>query len=134
MELKEFQTAIRDFNAVISRERSNEDAIIQRANCNIALGKSSSAMQDFNRIINLNPNNSLAFESRGIVYFEQKRYDQALADLDNSIKIKPTAKAHFYRAKIKDIKKDQKGTCQDLSAAAALGHEEAKKSFERFCK
>ncbi len=133
METGDYALAIKDFNSVIARDRNNEDAIILRANCNIAIGKGQSAMNDYSRVLNMNPKNALALQSRGILYFDQKRYDLALEDLNKAIKIQPTAIAYFYRGAIKDMKNDTKGACSDLKSAADLGHEEAKKLHDKIC-
>ena len=58
----------------------------------------------------------------------------ALEDLNKAIKINPTATAYFYRGAIKDMKKDSKGACADIGAAAEMGHEEAQNLKDKICR
>ena len=125
--------ALKDYTKVINLDRSNEDALIKRADLYVKTNKTPLAIADYRRVLTINPDNPDAYIGRAKMYINQKRYDLAMEDLNQSIKIKASGEAYYWRGAVKSIKNDSKGACTDLKTAANMGFEEAQAKVDELC-
>ena len=93
------------------------------------------AMEDFNKSIEIDTNFASAYNIRGIVKGNLKDFGGAIKDLDISIKIEPNNSTFFIsRGGIKFFSNNKKEGCEDFQRAKELGHIDAQKFLDKFCK
>jgi tetratricopeptide (TPR) repeat protein len=81
-------------------------------------GKIEEAQEALNRAIEIYNKHAQAYERRGYVNFLLKKYHDAERDFSKSINIDPSnAPAYYGRARLKMLKKDWKGSLDDLDNA-----------------
>jgi tetratricopeptide (TPR) repeat protein len=85
--LKEYKSAITDFNAVL-KSVSNENAFLYRAACLYNVGEFKNAMADYSAAISINPGNAASYYERGLCENNLREYDAAIKDYDKAIAIK----------------------------------------------
>jgi tetratricopeptide (TPR) repeat protein len=86
------------------------------------------------KAIGFDKDNWEAYYVRGHAYFLLEKYGEALKDFNASIKLKPTADAHFYRGECKAEKNDNLGACEDLHTAEKMGSELAVEKLKHVCR
>ncbi|MBF3378422.1 tetratricopeptide repeat protein [Leptospira borgpetersenii] len=97
-------------------------------------GNKTGAISDYDQAIEKRENYSIAFNNRGCAKMKVSDYRGAIEDLSLAIRLKPTyANAFNNRAAANWTVKEQQSACEDWKKAANLGHNEAEKSFVKFC-
>jgi tetratricopeptide (TPR) repeat protein len=85
MKLKDVSGALNDFNKAISINPKFEQAIMNRALCQMALGNWSLAIPDCDRAIKLNPNQAVAYFVRGCA--KSNTGKQGCEDLNKALEL-----------------------------------------------
>ncbi|MDR1382838.1 MAG: ankyrin repeat domain-containing protein [Planctomycetaceae bacterium] len=92
-EKKEFDSALKDFNAAISLKSDNSKAFAVRGWVYLEKKNFDKAIEDFNEAIHLNPNGAEGYTGRCIYYFcVKKDFDKALADFKEATRLEPNSK------------------------------------------
>ena len=80
------------------------------------------AIMHFTQMIQTNAKDSAAYAGRGKAYSGLRDYDKASADFDKAVEIDPKqVEAYKGRAVVKYLKKDIKGSWEDVHQVEALG-------------
>ena len=133
MRLGRQEEALKDLNKAVALDSRNDTASVLMAEIYLSQSKPKNAQLCYNKALNTNPANAAAYAGRGKIYLDQNRPDLAISDYDLAIKLKPEADYYFMRAACKDVMKDSKGMCEDLTIAAGMGHAEAKRKLSKVC-
>ena len=90
-ELKNFQSAIDDFEKVLEiNPNNNEEALFHHRGCaKYELGHFQDAIDDFDQAIQINPRDYAPFKYRGIAKYHLEEYKGAIKDFDQAIQINP---------------------------------------------
>lgn len=133
--LKEFQKAEADFNKAILLKPNFAEAFYNRG-LNYGIQKSfDKAITDFTKAVELKPDYAEAYNNRGYTYISQKLFKKAISDLTKAIELQPdfpeayNNRGNAYRGLGLFDK-----SCPDFIKAAELGSQEAKESYNKFCK
>ena len=121
--LKEYQTALDDYNKAIQLKPDNSFFFNNRGNVYNDLKQYQQALEDYNTAIQLKPNNSFFFNNRGNVYNDLNQYKQAIEDYNEAIRLKPDdATAYHNRGNAYFIRGDVETGCRDAQKACELGN------------
>ena len=85
--LKQFDKALADLNAAISRDPRNVAAINDRGNVYRNLGQPKRAIADFDKVIANNVRHPAIYTNRGLAWHDTRDYDRALSNFNAAIKI-----------------------------------------------
>ncbi len=134
-EMKNYDEAIKTLNKAVAYNRTNPEILIERALIYNLKGKTQMAKTDFSKAINLDKKNPLPYYRRGLYYLNKKKVDLAIADFSLAIKYskKVPADYYFYRGSCYYATHQKDKACEDLSKAAELGYEKAKKAKAEIC-
>lgn len=95
------------------------------------LGK---ALENYNKAIELQAYYPEAYNNRGVVYFKQKAYKKALSDYDSAILLNTNyGNAYLNRAIVKELLRDETGSCDDLRKAEEFGVKNTKQYIQLQC-
>ncbi|EKO34145.1 tetratricopeptide repeat protein [Leptospira santarosai str. CBC379] len=97
-------------------------------------GNETGAISDYNRAIEKREHYAIASNNRGFAKMKVSNFQNAIEDFSLAIRLKPTyANAFNNRAMANWAMKDKQNACEDWKKADHLGHNEAGKSFVKFC-
>lgn len=128
------EQAVGDFTRAAASDRNNDSYYLLRAKAYSMQGKDNAALADFRRLIRFESEDPRPWIGRARYYIEREKWELALADLDEAIKRKASADAHYQRAICYWELKNNRKACQDLEAAAELGHPKALERVDEFCR
>lgn len=135
LKLNNIQSCIDDCNKSIEIIPNFVHAIFIRGLAKMKLKNNNEAIKDFNKCIQIDVNFSPAYNMRGIAKANLKNFSEAVKDLDTAIKIEPKNNLYFIsRGGIKFFSGNKKEGCQDFQKAKELGHTDAQKFLDKFCK
>ncbi len=126
--------ADRYFVKALSANPKSEEALLGRAKVYVKKGKSTTAISYLKRILRSNSKSYKAYLELGKIYFEKQNFELALKNLSNSIKIKESGEAYYYRASLYYSLKKESKACSDIRKAVKMGYRNAKKSEKIFCR
>jgi len=126
--------ASKDINKAITLEKNNAEIYLSRARLSMAQKKNTTVLPDLNKAIELGIKNPEAFALRADLFFKQKKFNEALADYTSALKFKEDANCLYERSKCYYELKNQKAACADITRAAELEHQQAKKNINYVCK
>ncbi|NCC99235.1 MAG: tetratricopeptide repeat protein [Bacteroidia bacterium] len=93
-----------------------------------------SAIVDFDKAIGINRNYATAYNNRGSAYYKQNKLEKAIDDYNSAIEINTNyGDAYLNRAIVKELLRDENGSCNDLQIAAKLGVKNASEYFTKQC-
>jgi len=96
--LKQYQSAIDDYNAAININPKNAEVYFNRGNAYFRMGKLKEAIADYDAAIGLYPKFAWAYSNRGLAYFDLGQLTQAIKDYDAAINYNYNlAKAYLNR-------------------------------------
>ncbi|MFQ5731379.1 MAG: tetratricopeptide repeat protein [Planctomycetaceae bacterium] len=84
---KQFDKALADLNAAISRDPRNVAAYNDRGNVYRKLGRPKQAIADFDKVIATNVRHPAVYTNRGLAWHDLGDYDRALADFNAAIRL-----------------------------------------------
>jgi tetratricopeptide (TPR) repeat protein len=129
------QTALLDFDSVISLFPSYSEAYTNRGIIYAKLGKFTEALSDLDKSISLNSKDEKPYFNRAGVYASMGNLKKALNDLNEAIKIKPDySEVYYMRGRIFLQSNDHVNACSDFKKAYNLGYSSAKQDLETYCK
>ena len=104
---KDFENAVRAYNAVIKRRPRDAQAHYKRGNAQNGLGRWEAALADYNKAIALDRNFAQAFCNRGAVLERLGRWNEALSSYDQAIALNPTDFLSYYNrgSVLKELKR-----------------------------
>lgn len=139
-EIKDYEGAIGDLTHLIKSgvriEKEKYKYVFNtRGIANYFLGNNEAAFRDYSAAISIDPNFTDAYGNRGDVRMLLGDVSDAIADYDFAIGIE-TGDSDIYnnRGVAKYQLNDTVGACADWAKAVELGSEEAKVSWEKYCK
>jgi tetratricopeptide (TPR) repeat protein len=88
--LKQYQTAIKDYDRSIAVDPQYELPYYNRAVAYDNLEEYDRALIDYGRALAIKPDLAIAYESRGVTYNHRGEYEKAIADFNQALKINPT--------------------------------------------
>ena len=83
-ELKQYQKAVKDYEAAIKRDPGYAEAYNNRGNAYYELSQYELALNDFNQSLTLKPRFAKAHLNRGLVYYQMDKNAQACADFQTA--------------------------------------------------
>lgn len=86
-EQKQFEKAHKDFSAIILKEESNIDALIQRSEVSFTLGNKTEAIEDLRKVLILDENNFIALSMASEFYAANENYSDAIVIYNKLIEI-----------------------------------------------
>ncbi|HPG55097.1 MAG TPA: tetratricopeptide repeat protein [Candidatus Enterocola sp.] len=93
-----------------------------------------SAIADFDKAIAINKNYAAAYNNRGSAYYKQNKLETAIDNYNRAIEINTNyGDAYLNRAIVRELLRDENGSCNDLKAAAKLGVKNASEYFTKQC-
>ncbi len=129
----EYSKAQKDFQRILVINPRNSEACVENAKVYMLKGRVQQSIPVSTKAIGFDEKNWEAYFVRGKAYFELEKYSEALKDFNMSIKLHPTADAHFYRGECRAEKGDVVGACEDLHTAEAMGNEQAVEKLKHVC-
>lgn len=91
------------YDIIISKDKYNDRAYLDRARLQEKLGKSYYSISDYTTVLRLNPAQRVVYKERGLLYVNTKAYRKGIMDLDVAIQDEPqNAKLYYFRALAKD--------------------------------
>ncbi|MBI3549808.1 MAG: tetratricopeptide repeat protein [Elusimicrobia bacterium] len=119
--LREYDKAIADYTAVLSRTPEDAKTFIDRAQAQRLAGRHTAAESDLTSAIALEPKNAQALRMRALERMELKDYQGTVDDLDAYLALEPDdATAISYRGMAKSFLHDFRGSLDDLELAQEL--------------
>ncbi|OQA00580.1 MAG: TPR repeat-containing protein YrrB [Bacteroidetes bacterium ADurb.Bin408] len=120
-ELKQYNTALADYNKSLSLNPKFAKAWSNRGRLHNNMGKIAEALSDYNKCMELDTSIAEAFNGRGVILVSMGRYEEGLRDLNKAISLMPDyAIAHNNRAGAKFDMGDMTGAFADYNRAIAL--------------
>ena len=95
MTLQQYDNAVADYDAVITKQPELTSAYGQRAVAHKLAGNLDDAISDFDKAIEISPRNVSALMGRGFIYFQKRQHQRAAADFSAVIEIEPRAAAAY---------------------------------------
>jgi tetratricopeptide (TPR) repeat protein len=96
--------AMENYNKSIALDRSNTEALINRANLNVDLGNNIAAINDYTEALIIDPNDMYAYMQRAFCFSEIGFQGEALRDFAIAIQINAEeAKAYYNMAEVSGI-------------------------------
>jgi tetratricopeptide (TPR) repeat protein len=127
--------AIADYSFAISIKPGDFAAYNNRGVAKSDLKDYLGAMTGINKAIRYNKDYEDAYNNRGLVKLRIKDYEGAIRDLDKAIALADNFTfAYNNRGDAKHQLNETAGACEDWAKAIELGSEEAKVSWEKYCK
>lgn len=91
------------YDIIISKDKYNDSAYLDRARLQERLGKQYDSINDYTTVLRLNPEQRVVYKERGLLYVNTKAYRKGIMDLDIAIQDEPqNAKLYYFRALAKD--------------------------------
>ncbi len=98
-ERKDYEAAVKHYDAILSKESGNGKAYRLRGLCKREIQNYEGALADLNKAIELEGENEATLYEKGVLEIEIKDFDAAIADLTKVIEgNEKNADAYFYRA------------------------------------
>lgn len=114
IEKKDFLSAEKYLNQLISANPNYIQGILTRGNLYLEKGDTINALKDYNSAIEKDKYFAPSFSMRASVYLAQKKYDKALADYNEAIQIDPLLSANYInRGLTKYYMNDLRGSMSD---------------------
>ncbi|AXR62620.1 tetratricopeptide repeat protein [Leptospira mayottensis] len=130
----DYLEAIEFYSRDLDVNPDNPTSLNNRGLAKSKSGNETGAISDYNRAIEKREDYAIAFNNRGCAKMKVSDYRGAIEDLSLAIRLKPTyANALNNRAVVNWTVQEQQSACEDWKKAANLGHNEARKSFVKFC-
>ncbi len=130
----EYSKAIRDFGRISVIDPRNDQALVEKAKVYILRDRAQQSIPMSTKAIAFNDENWEAYYTRGKANFDLDKLEAAEKDFNISIKLHPSAKAHYYRGRCRADRRDNSGACEDLKIADRMGFELAKEDLKHICK
>ena len=136
LKMKKLKEAFSDMDKAIELNPGYSTLYLNRGNFHYLLNGFERAVTDYNMAIDLNPHEATAYSYRGDAQYRLQDYHAAMASYSEAIDRRPDiADNYFKRAMMKVyLKLERDEACRDFDKALQLGHEEAEKAIERFCR
>lgn len=133
------QESIKYATWFINKEPKYPGTYIDRGSAKLALDDYHGAIQDFTKAIELDPDEECgpiySYFNRGLAKHMLGDYRGAIQDFTKAIKLDPgDPKTYFLRGRAKQKINDIDGACLDWSRSGELGHMEAYKYINEFCR
>lgn len=140
--LNDYQGAILDFtNAIKFGNDQDAETYYLRGDAKCKLKDYRGAISDYNIAIELDTSrmNNLesenGYEARGFAKVMLDDFENAKSDFTKSIEISPeSSKSYYLRGYCEIVLEEKESGCLDLSKAGELGHSNAYKMIEKYCK
>lgn len=127
LKTRNYEEAIKDFNALLSKDSTFINAYIKRAFAYSMINNYEAVVKDYTKVLSSIPNEYNIMQSRGSALNKLGHYDEALRDFNTIIENDPkNAEAFQNRGWTKKFMGDMKGACEDWHKSKKLGNEEAK--------
>lgn len=131
LDRKDYDLAIKDFDAAVSLLRSHYQAYYNKGLAYQELGKYDEALKNYEKAIKYRPNYPPAYHNKSFVYLKLKQYDKAIEAATKGLELKPDvvgmyanrAKAYAYLGKFDEA-------IRDAQKAKELGHKNSEKLFK----
>lgn len=109
------------YDIIISKDKYNDNAYLDRARLYEQLGKSYDSINDYSTVLRLNPSQRIVYKERGLIYVNTKAYRKGVLDLDIAIQDEPqNAKLYYFRALAKDATGHHDEALVDFDTAKRL--------------
>lgn len=96
LQARDFEGAIKLYDAVIARRSDYAEAHYKRANALNNLGRAELALAGYDRAVELKPDYANAYCNRGTVLERMRRWEDALASYDRAVALNPTDYFAYY--------------------------------------
>jgi len=124
-ELKDYQSAIDDYNKAIEIKKQAPGVYSNRGNSKKELGDFKGAIADYDVAISMNPKYTEAYFNRALVKTISGDASGAISDFDKTIELKPDFAAPYYnRANLKFTLNDLDGALKDYNKSIELNPNE----------
>lgn len=136
------QESITDYDYIINfngatRNSFKDMATVfnNKAYCLYKLGKSDLALIYVNKALELDEKLAYIWDTRGEIYYQKGMYSKCILDMNKAISIQAESANSYYLRGLANIKMKYltKG-CKDLNIANELGHLNAIKMLNKYCK
>jgi len=120
-DLEDYSAAITEYNASLNIDPNKTDALVNRGEVYMRIGKLDDAIFDFSRAIELNPSLTIAYTNRAAASMQKSRYIDAIADYNIALTQAPERAKSYERRGYAYIKiGDSDKGCKDLLTACRL--------------
>lgn len=121
MQLKEYSSAIVDFNKAIKLNPKSSNLYSNRGLAKFKLKDFNGAIQDFDKSIQFEPNESIFYVYKGNCKMEIGNYESAIKDYNFALELEPNnAKTYNYRGFSKAMLKNYNGAIEDYKSAIKI--------------
>lgn len=136
LKIKKIKEAFTDIDKAIELNPGYSTLYVNRGNFFYILNNFDRAISDYNKAIELSPDDATAYSYKGDVQFKLQDYHAAKESYSKAIERRPDiADNYFKRGMMKVyLKLERDDACGDFEKAKELGHVEAEKAIERFCR
>lgn len=130
----EYLEAIEFYSRDLDVNPDNPVSLNNRGLAKSKTGNETGAIADYNQAIEKREDYATAYNNRGFAKIKTSDYQGAIEDFSFAIRLKPAyANALNNRAVANWAVKDKRNACADWKKAENIGHNEAEKSFDKFC-
>lgn len=136
LKMRKVKEAFEDINRAIELNPGYSTLYLNRGNFYYVLNNFDQAIVDYNKAIEMNPDEATAYSYKGDAQYRLQDYQAAKDSYDLAIEKRPDVADNYLKRGMMKVylKLERDDACRDFEKAKELGHVEAEKAIDRFCR
>lgn len=129
------QQALQYYDLCLRLQPNYLEAMLDRGILFIRLLQFNKALIDIDHYIQLSGGTEKSFLAKAIIHLNKKEYEEAIKNYLNALKFNPNnADAYFWIGYVQIQLNQKSNACANFNKALELGHKEAHKAIQDYCK